>query len=462
MILMAAASVGREATTTWDPPSVIFLKLLAILFLVLLNGFFVASEFALVKVRRSQLDALIEEGVKAAKYARHATSHLDAYLSATQLGITIASLGLGFLGEPFLARMIEPLFHHLGIQSVGAIHFVSFAIAFSVVTFLHVVLGELAPKSLAIRKAVPVSLWVARPMGFFHTVMKPLIWLFNGAANEFLRRVLRIEPVGEDEAHSTEELRLILSESQQSQEVSSIGHEIVINALDLQDRVVRDVMTPRGEVVFLDLEDGFDENLNKALESRHTRFPLCRGNLDEAMGLIHIKDLLRLVREGNRDLMAIKRELHHVSELMSVEKLLKFMLAKRCHLVLGVDEFGGTAGVVTMEDVLEEIVGSIEDEFDEKEEEFHRISDDEFDVEGSVPLYEMDEIAGIEIDSPDVTTIGGYVVQQLGHLPVEGETIEIAGYTATVAKTDGRRILSLRFKKLPPSSEESEEKPNEE
>src|SRR6516225_798148 len=233
-----ADAVGVPATN-WDAPGIIFLKLLAVVALVLLNGFFVASEFAIVKVRASQLDALAVPSDRRARLARHVTSHLDAYLSATQLGITLASLGLGWLGEPFLAQMIEPFFALANITSPALVHAVSFALAFVLITMLHIVLGELAPKSLAIRKAVAITLWVSRPLGLFYMMFKPAIALLNGLANWLLKRVLRVQPVAESElAHSEEELRLILDESTRSAHISSVSRQILDNAFDIRRRLV--------------------------------------------------------------------------------------------------------------------------------------------------------------------------------------------------------------------------------
>ncbi len=272
-------TIGVAPATEWESPLLISLKLCTILFLVLLNGFFVASEFAIVKVRGSQLNMLGED----AGFARHVVKHLDAYLSATQLGITLASLGLGWLGEPFLGRMIEPFFALAGVTSPTVIHGVSFGLAFATITFLHIVLGELAPKSLAIRKSVGTTLWVTRPLGLFHTVFKPAIWLLNGAANWLLKHLLRIDPVGESErAHSEEELRLLLTESGKARELSVRGAQISANAFNLRRLMARDIMTPRPEVVFLNLEDSFASNLRRVKATGHTRFPLCRGHLDDS------------------------------------------------------------------------------------------------------------------------------------------------------------------------------------
>ncbi len=461
-LFAAAAAETSRIATTWDSPEIILLKLSAILALVLLNGFFVASEFALVKVRASQLESLVDQGARGALAARHATQHLDSRLAATQLGITLASLGLGWIGEPFLAAMLEPFFVKVGITSATFIHAISFAIAFSIITVLHIVFGELAPKSLAIRRSAGVSLAIASPLGWFYFIFRPFIWLLNGFANEFLRRVLKVEPVSESElSHSEEELRLILAESQKADEVSTLGKELLINALDLKRRVVRDIMTPRGDVVYLDVREPFDRQVTTAIESRHTRFPLCREHLDDAIGLVHIKDLLTLVHEERHDVESIRRELLHVSEMMPLEKLLRFFLTKHAHLAVAVDEYGGAVGIVTLDNVIEELVGSIQDEFDTAEEEVHHITETEFEVEGTHALYELEEKLDHQFESADVTTIGGYITTELGHLPVKGENIRVGDWTATVMESDARRVLRVHLKKDPePISPEPTEPAN--
>lgn len=441
--------LGATVAQEWDSPGVLLGKLAVILFLVVLNGFFVAAEFAIVKVRSSQLEALDESGEKRALFARHVVAHLDAYLSATQLGITLASLGLGWVGEPFLARMIEPLFLLAGVSSATVIHAFSFTIAFALITFLHIVLGELAPKSLAIRRSVVTTLWVARPLGMFYVIFRPAIYFLNGTANWVLKHAFKLKPVSEHElSHSEEELRLILDESEKSDEVSTLGRDILVNALDMRRRVVRDIMTPRGEVVSLDLEESFEGNVTKALASRHTRFPLVRGHLDNTLGLIHVKDLVPMMRESDADLMRIKREIIPVPEMMPLEKLLNLFLTKHEHLAVVVDEYGGTVGIVTLENVLEELVGEIQDEFDTEKAEFREINENEFTVEGAVGLYELQDMAGLTLESADVSTIGGYVTHLLGHLPKQGEQVQIEDYVVTITKTDGRRVEQLHFSKM--------------
>ena len=431
----------------WESGEVILLRLFVLFVLVLLNGFFVASELAIVKIRGSQLDTLIEQGDKRAAITKHITDHLEAYISATQLGITLASLGLGWLGEPFLAHMIEPAFLLVGINSPTLITTVSFILAFSLITFLHIVLGELAPKSLAIRKPVELALWLSPPLNLFYTVFRPVIGFLNRSANFLLRHVFRVEPPEDSErALTNEELRVILTESREAEEVSPLGEQLAVNALDLRHRVVRDIMTPRSDVIMLDLEEPFESELNKAISSRHTRFPLCTGALDESVGLVHIKDLLGVVHSGRKDLKGIQRPIHHVSEMMPLEKLLNYFLSKHAHLAIAVDEYGGAVGIVTLDNVLEELVGSIHDEFDTKEEEITNIRDGEFNAEGTLALHDLAEETGLKFDETEVSTIGGYVTQQLGHLPVRGESVKLGDYVVTVTETDGRRILMLNFK----------------
>ena len=447
--LFLLAPIADVVPQHWEPLMVSIAKLATIVALVLLNGFFVVAEFALVKIRDSQLKTLAAEGVKRAAFVKQIRDNLNAYLSACQVGITAASLGLGWLGEPFLARMLQPFFALVGIGSVPVIKSISFALAFSAITFLHIVLGEQAPKILAIRKAMAAALFVSTPLRWFYAIFKPAIGFLNAASNWVLLRVIRVEPIAAGElAHSEEELRLIVRESEKSAEVTPLGRELVFNVLDLRDRVVRDIMTPRGEIVYLNLENGFEANVKKAIESRHTRFPLCRENVDNTIGLIHIKELLPLMREEHADLLKIKRDLMPVPEMMPLEKLLKLFLSKHAHLALVVDEFGGTVGIVTLENVLEELVGDIQDEFDFEKEEFRKISANEFTVDGALGLYELNELAKLELESADVSTVGGYVTHLLGHLPKEGEQVQIDNYLVTVSQSDGRRVNQLHFKKV--------------
>ncbi|MEK0446320.1 MAG: Magnesium and cobalt efflux protein CorC [Verrucomicrobiota bacterium] len=435
------------------------LQLLVVAGLVALNGFFVASEFAIVKVRSSQLEALEASGEKNARKAIQVTENLDAYLSATQLGITLASLALGWVGEPFIAHLLDPILLRTGLESETVRRTLTVGMSFAVITVMHIVLGELVPKTLAITKPVPTTLWVSGPLAFFYQVFRPAIWCLNGTARWFIQRLLRVQPLGEHElAHSEEELRVILTESEGARQVTPIGKEILMNALDLRKRVVRDITTPRKEVVFLNTEDSFEENLQRAIKSRHTRFPICEGHLDHAIGVIHIKDLLSQMRAPKPDLMRVRRDLLPVPEMMPLERLLSFFLAKHAHIALVVDEFGGTVGVVTLDNVLAELVGDIQDEFDTEEKVFKRLNANEFVVDGGLALYELKDLADLELESEDVSTVGGYVTHLTGHLPAGGERVRIGPWEATVLKSDGRRVLEVRFRRVPEKALEKQEK----
>jgi CBS domain containing-hemolysin-like protein len=448
-LFFGVAPIAETIAQDWDAPMILIGKLAVIAALVALNGFFVACEFAIIKVRNSQLDALLEEGSLRAGVVKYVRNHLDAYLSATQLGVTLASLALGWLGEQFLVQMLQPVFALAGIHSHAFVTSVSVALAFVAITFLHIVFGELAPKYIAIANPLPVALRLVRPLRAFYFLFRPAIWVLYKTSNFLLHRLLRIQPAsGRELAHSEEELRLILYQSEKSDEVSPLGRSLLMNVLDLRQRVVRDIMTPRNEVVYLDVEEDFETNVKKAIESRHTRFPLCRENLDNTIGLIHIKELVPMMRDPHPDLMKIKRELIPVPEMMALENLLKLFLTKHAHLAVVVDEFGGTVGLVTLEDVLEELVGDIQDEFDIEKVEFRRINDNEFTVDGALGLYELNDLAGLEVESADVSTIGGYVTHLLGHMPKQGEQVRIGDYLVTVTQADARRVHQLHFRKL--------------
>lgn len=431
-------------------PDGVFFQLLAVALLVLLNGFFVAFEFSVVKVRALQLEEGGLAGRRRAGAAREILGNMEAYLSAAQLGITLTSLGLGWAGEPFVARLLGPVFRSLGVERPDLLSAFSFAAAFSLITFLHIVVGEQAPKILAIRRARQILILFAWPMRIFYIVFRPFIHVINFSSEWLLRRVFRVEPTpGHESIHTAEELRAMIESgvAGEGAPVSQLGREILINALDMRKRVVRDIMTPRGEVVFLDLDDGFEQNLRVARESGHTRFPLCRGHLDDAVGLIHIKDLLVPVLEKKGDLLSIKRELVQVPEMMPLERLLKFLLGKHAHLALVLDEYGGAVGVVTLDNVLAELVGDIQDEFDTTVAECRQVGEGEYVLDGVAALHDLDDLIGLRIESADVSTIGGYITHLFGHLPKQGERISSDGFDFTVNQTDGRRIMSVHAKR---------------
>lgn len=425
---------------------VIALKLAVVFLLVFLNGFFVAAEFAIVKVRTTQIEPLMKSGLHRAKLAYQVITHLDAYLSATQLGITLTSLGLGWLGEPFIAHLLEPVFYFLGVTSATVVVTISFAIAFLLITIFHIVLGELAPKSLAIQRALKVTLAVAGPLHLFLIVFRPFIWVLNNSANYFLRLV-GIQPVSEaDLAHSEEELRLLLS---QGKNISTTSRSILLRAMELRDRTVREVMVPRTQIIFLSTEKTVEENITIALENQFTRYPLCEKDLDNILGMIHLKDLFKLKEpEGPGDrLMAIKRDLLFVPETTPLEKILNTFLKRRVLMAIAVDEYGGTAGLITLENVLEELVGEIRDEFDVEPLLVQKISENEFLIDGTMPLHDFARMFDVVPDTKDVVTVSGYAVHLLGRVPEKGSSLQISQWRGTIEAVDGKKVKQLRIKK---------------
>lgn len=459
------ALLGATLTTEFPSGGKLLFYLSGIVFFLLLNAFFVAAEFAIVKVRPSQIESELDPHDPRRPTLMRVVNNLDGYLSANQLGITIASLALGFLGEPFVEALVAPVLLRLGVPlemsalgfSVKPVAWISFALAILSFTFLHVVIGELVPKSLAIRRSLPVTLAVAAPLHWFYVAAHWAIGFLNASANAVLRVLFRVEPISEGEhIHSAEEIAVLVNQSGKQQEVTETEREILINALGLNELWVRDVMTPRNKVVILDADQPFEKSLETAIRSKHTRFPLVKGHLDHAIGLIHIKDLFKLVNEPDPDLMRIKRELKIVPDTMPLDMLLKFFLREHAHLALVVDEFGTPAGIVFLDNIMEELVGDIQDEFDSERSPFNRINDDEFVTEGTLTLNDLGyHVPGLALESGEVTTVGGYITQQLGRFPEAGESLEILGYEARVTSTDGRRVGQIHFRKIVPTEQKS-------
>jgi len=427
-------------------------RLSFLILLVLLNGFFVAAEFSIVRARGSQLDVLIEKKDPRAILLGRIGTELESYLSVTQLGITVSSIALGVIAEPFFALVLDPLMVRSGQVHPTALDTVSFTVSFAAVTFLHVVLGELLPKNLAIRRPLGTALFIASPLHAFHVLTRPTVWLFNGTANQLLKWVFRVDAVSVKEiGHTAEELAMLVSASEKS-EVTEVEKEILINALELSELEAREIMLPRSQVVALDVNDSFEENLAKAIASQHTRFPLVKDHLDNTLGLIHIKDLMRVSRTEKPDLKSILRPLEPVPERMPADLLLKKFLGSRGHMALVVDEYGGALGIVTLDNVVEELVGDINDEFDEGEAEearFTRLSEDSFEVIGTMPMYELAEYSDVELEDPEVSTVGGFVIHVLGHLPKVGEKLRVEDYMVTVVEADERVIGKLLFERSP-------------
>jgi|ERR1051326_827754 CBS domain containing-hemolysin-like protein len=428
----------------------ITINIVTVVVLVLLNAFFVAAEFALVKIRETQLETLVAKGHRRAKIARHIITNLNSFLSATQLGITMASLGLGWVGEPLFTRVLSPLLVRLGVQSETMLHSISFALGFSALTFLHISAGELAPKWTAIQKPLPIALWVAQPLQWFYVASYPFNWLLNRAARWLLRQ-LGIETASEGErAHSEEELRLVIAASQKQAGATALGRDIVLNALDLRRRVARQVMRPRQEIVALDTEASIAECLEIAEKTRYSRFPLCeKGDLDKTLGVIHIKDLyaMRLKARSGAELTAAARKLIYVPETARLEKLLQLFLERKLHMAMVVDEYGGTMGMVTLENILEELVGQIQDEFDQEKPLLVRTGETSWEVAGTLPLHELQELVGGPLREEGITTASGWVTQRLGGFPKVGDIVDAGPYQLRVEAMDGMRVARLRVLK---------------
>ena len=450
-------SADLALSSDFPSPGRASLYIAGILFFLLMNAFFVASEFATVKLRQSQLDTHGKEKGTDIARASHVLGNLDGYLAANQLGITFSTLALGFLGEPFAKALVSPLLAMTGMPESG-IYWVSLAVAFVSFTFLHVVVGELLPKSIAIRRVLGTTLLLVAPLHFFYKTFHLFIRALQGTANGLLKTVFRIDPIsGGEHVHSEEELAILVTHSGKFKEVTDTEREILINALELNELWVRDVMTPRNEVVVLDADEPFEKTLDLAIRSKHTRFPLVKGHIDQSIGLIHIKDLFKLMNDPDPDLMRIKRDLKMVPDTMPLDSLLKFFLKEHAHLAMAVDEFGTPVGIVFLDNIMEELVGDIQDEFDNELSPFIRVNDGEFVVEGSMTLNDLEGfVEDLSLESGEVTTVGGYITQQLERFPETGETIRILGYEAKVTSTDGRRVGQVHFRKIDEETDDVE------
>jgi CBS domain containing-hemolysin-like protein len=425
------------------------LGLLTVLLLVFLNGFFVAAEFAIVKIRMTQVETMLRRRRPMARLAKKIVSHLDSYLSATQLGITLTSLGLGWVGKPAIEVFLHGPLEGFGF-SKESVATISFMVAFGFITFLHIVLGELAPKSLAIQKSQSIALGVAGPLSLFYKVSYPAIWLLDHASRVILL-LIGIRPVAEHElGYSEEELRLVLTRSAQT-DVTPFARNLALRALELRRRPVREIIIPRTRIIFLSTEQTLEENLRIARESGFTRFPLCEENLDRTLGMVHIKDVLwNLGEKGGVDLKTIKREIIFIPETLPLEEVLSRFLRGRLHMAFVLDEYGGTVGMVTLEDVLEELVGEIQDEFDQEVPPIVRVpgTEEEFVAEGTVPLYQLNRFCALTLKGEGVDTLSGFLIKNLGRIPAQGEEVRLEGILFQMKKVGKRRIHQVHLRKL--------------
>lgn len=411
--------------------------------LVLLNAFFVAAEFAIVKVRSTRVQELVREGTPGSLATQAAIQNLDAYLSATQLGITLASLGLGWIGEPAFASLVTPILGAVGIWSAGVVHSISLTIAFALITFLHIVLGELAPKSIAIRRPEETSLLVSPPLRIFYRLFYPALWFLNAASTFFLRMV-SIDPASESElAHSEEELRLLLAESHRTGSLSASKRKLLENVFDYTRRSAKHIMVPRAEITYLSLHRSLAENLETIRQSQHTRYPLCDADIDHVVGMIHAKDLFQPDKlTETADLSKVKRDILFVPENRPLELLQRDFQQRRVHMAIVVDEYGGTSGLVTLEDILEEIVGEIQDEFDTETPRMEATAEG-YVVEGLVLLEELAQRLGIRVPEHESATLGGFVIARLGRIARIGDVVDLDGHAAKVIELKGRRVSKI-------------------
>ena len=433
----------------WDTAILIGWKLLAVLGLVALNGFFVAAEFALVKIRDTQLTPKIRQGHRRAKVAHLILQRLETFLSAAQLGITLASLGLGWIGEPVFMALLQPVFGWVNIESVSLQHALAFIIGISAITFLHITAGEQAPKLLAIQKPLPTTLWIAYPLLWFYRLSYPFVLALNFASQWLLRRV-GLENVTESErAYSEEELRLLFTAA--PHHGSSHSRDIVLNALDLRHRIAREVMRPRQEIIALNTAATIASCLALAEKTRYSRFPLCEdGDLDRMLGVVHIKDLyaLRDKAQAGADLLPVAKKLIYVPETAPLEKLLQLFLERKSHLAIVVDEYGGTVGIVALENVLEAVVGQIQDEFDSEKSELVRLAENVWEAAGTLPLHELERIIGQVEHHEGIATASGWLTEKLGGFPKAQDTLRIGNYELQVLETDGARVGRVKISRL--------------
>ncbi|MHB8586255.1 MAG: hemolysin family protein [Thermoplasmatota archaeon] len=417
--------------------------LLALLFIGL-NGFFVAAEFAIVKVRGTQLAESARGGDAGSKRAQSIVAHVDEYLAACQLGITLASLALGWVGAPALGELLVPIFSLLGILSPAAQVSIAFLVGFAILTALHVILGEQAPKYYALKRPAETASDISLALVIFVKIFGPVVRTLSRASRAMLR-LFGIREVAHESKHTEEELRLLLTSA-----VSSDAAAMMLGVFDLKHLASRDVMTPRNRIVALDMSRPFEENLRIAEETGYSRFPLLEGNLDQVTGMVHYRDLMQLARSATapKDLHGVRREVLFVPEGRPAEDVLRDLLRRGRHMAIVLDEFGTTVGLLTLEDIFEELFGEIRDEFDvaEAEQPWRKLGEGHFLIDAQVPLHQAQDVLGTEFDNPaGVSTLGGYVIAEVGRLPAKGERMRIGSYEAIVREADRKRLKLLEL-----------------
>ncbi len=418
------------------------LWIVATVALVAINGFFVAAEFALVKVRAARLNEMASGGRPLAKTALWLHQRMNRALSACQLGITMASLGLGWVGEPAIARLLEPLFAKVGLDG-PALHTVSFIIAFTAITAAHLVLGEQAPKIFALRHAEDMTLRCAPLLKWFYLASFPLNVALD-RSTAMLLRLFGVRGAGHEESASEQEIRAMLSIAHAQGDLTRSEHRMLEAVFDFDDRLCRQIMVPRADVAYLSSELGYDEVMREIGRSRHTRYPVCDGSLDNTLGVVHARDLLGPHDEGF-DLKAIMRPPHRVPETSPISRLLRHFQASRQHLALVIDEHGSVSGIVTLENVLEQIVGPVQDEFDDEMPKIVPDGADRYIVAGGTLLATVNHVVGVDLASDQVDTLGGLLMQNLERVPRAGDRVELEGCTAEVLEVRQSRASRIRL-----------------
>ncbi|MBC2887862.1 hemolysin family protein [Gordonibacter massiliensis (ex Traore et al. 2017)] len=423
------------------------LSLVLVLFFLLMNAFFVAAEFSLVRVRKSQVEILVDEGRSGAKYTKLVADNVNAYLSACQLGITLASLALGWLGEPAVSQIIEDPLLFLGLPE-AAIHGIAIVIGFVVITALHIVVGELIPKSLAIFSTERYALFTATPLVWFYRITYPIMWLFNSITNGVMK-LLGHDIANEHEVYTDEEIMLLIDESTESGLIDPEQNEYVDNIFDLGDKDAEAIMTPRTDVICLDLEDSLEENMALITQYKYTRYPVCRGNKDRIVGFVHVKDLYTMPPDSTMDDLRI-RTIEAVPEGIPIAKLLQTLQAKHTKIAVVIDEHGGTSGIVTMSDIMEQIVGRIDDEYLHGDaNDVVKLDDGSYLVDGSMPIDDVEELIGFEPEeASECETTGGLLLSLFDRIPAEGDSVTVEHddrkATFTVVDMDRHRIDKVR------------------
>ncbi len=441
----------------------IIFNLILIVFLLLSNGFFVASEFAMVKVRKTRIEQLVNEGNFNAKIALEALKDLDKFIAAVQLGVTISSIGLGWVGEGTLAAIIEPIFAFLpGISQSVATHTVSVSISFALITFLHVVIGELIPKSIALEYTESTALIVARPMQFITFIFNPFIWLLNGFGNSLLNMMHIPHSHKGSLVHSTEELDMLVNASYNGGVLNETEKDMLHNVFKFSDLTAKQVMIPRTDMVCIPEDMSFEELTNLAAENQYTRYPVYSEDIDHITGIIHVKDLYALsIKNQERPIKELLREVLMVPETITMDNLVLEFKKRKGQMAIVVDEFGGTSGLITLEDVLEEIFGEVQDEFDEEEEvDIKEIEENKYIANAMMRIDEMAEFFNIPeetVDDEDIDTIGGLVVKILGRLAEVGDSVAFNDLTFIVKEVDGARVTKVEIIRTPKEEEKTGE-----